>query len=487
LRLQVTENVTRWDSRHGKTDTRPGGRRAAAAPEPAQLRVVYPRDEIGTLPLPGGKAVLGRTPEPDGTRLRHSTVSRRHVEIAWNPRARASVVVDLDSHNGTAVNGVRIEPGSPVTLQYGDVVRIGDVLCVYEHGDGIDVADPPDVSRDHIPGDSAAARLLRAQVARAAADPSPVLIVGATGTGKERVAAELHRGSGRPGELVIVNCAAIPALLFESQLFGHVKGAFTGATSSQAGMFRAADKGTLFLDEIGETPADLQPKLLRAVQEGEIVAVGSSKAERVDVRVVAATNRALDADVERGAFRRDLYARLAMWQVRVPSLSDRRADLLGWFDRLCQAWYARRPERPPATLELDVDAAQALLLSPWRDNLRGLDRLVHELTAREAASQIGIADLPPWAIANATPAPAGAAPAGAASAGTASAAMASAGAMSAGAASAADRPPIPSRDELAAFLEESRFNVRAAARHFQRDRRQIYRWIEQFGIPKPRG
>jgi transcriptional regulator with GAF, ATPase, and Fis domain len=477
----VTENVTRWDSRHGKTDTRPGGRRAVAAREPAQLRVVYPRAVVGIVPLPGDKAVLGRNPEPDGTRLRHSTVSRRHVAITWDERARASVVVDLDSHNGTSVNGVRVER-SPVTLQRGDVVRIGDVLCVYECGQGIDVADPPDVSREHIPGDSAAARLLRGQVARAAADPSPVLIVGATGTGKEKVAVEIHRRSGRTGELVIVNCAAISAALFESQLFGHVKGAFTGATASQSGMFRAADQGTLFLDEIGETPLDLQPKLLRAVQEGEIVPVGSSKAERVDVRVVAATNRVLDADVERGAFRRDLYARLALWQVRVPSLSERRADLLGWFDRLCQAWYARRPDRPPAALELDVDAAQALLLAPWPDNLRGLDRLVHELTARQASSQIGIAELPPWVVATAASAPVGTSPAG-----TASARTVKAGTLSAGTVSAGDRPPIPTRDELAAFLAENGFNVRAAARHFQRDRRQIYRWIEQFGIVKPRG
>jgi transcriptional regulator with GAF, ATPase, and Fis domain len=445
--------VTGWDSLHGKTLTRHRKRsRSNAQRVRASLHVVFPAECAASIALDEDRVIIGRNPAPDVIpRLRHPTVSRQHVELVRNRASGTYALRDLDSHNGSALNGVGVR-GDAVELADGDVVRIGDVLCVFELA--TDTVDPAEVSRDAVPGASAAAIELRAAVARAARDPSPVLITGATGTGKERVAHELHRLSGRSGALVVLNCAAVPPMVFESQLFGHEKGAFTGATAAQPGMFRAAANGTLFLDEIGEMPSELQPKLLRAIQEGEVVPVGSSRAERVDVRVIAATNRDLDAEVVRGAFRRDLRARL-VWHVHVPALAERTADLLWWFHRLYRAWLDHRPDRPRNELSLDAEAAHALLLAAWPDNLRGLDRLVHELATRTNVGDVEVSELPGWIH------PAGSEP------------------------PAAARPPPPTREQLIAFFAEHGFNVRAAAMHFQRDRRQIYRWIESYGIERP--
>src|SRR5262249_8247123 len=159
---------------------------------------------------------------------------------------------------------------------------------VFEVGEEIEGDDAALVSTSAIPGQAAKTRGLRAAVGRAARDPSPVLIVGETGVGKELIAGEIHRGSGRTGALVAINRAALSRELVESQPFGHERGAFTGAHDAQAGYFRAAQGGTLFLDEIGELPLDLQPKLLRAIEEGTVHPVGSTRTVRVDVRIVAA-------------------------------------------------------------------------------------------------------------------------------------------------------------------------------------------------------
>src|SRR5262249_51324151 len=259
--------------------------------------------------------------------------------------------------------------------------------------------ETPLVSRNAIPGESTAAHLLRAQVARAAPDPSPALIVGETGTGKELIAAEMHRLSGRGGEPVALNCAALSPQPPERRLCGHVRGAFTGAEGTSLGLVRAARGGTLFLDEIGELPLELQAKLLRVIQEGEVLPVGSSRATKVDVRIIAATNRDLEADAEAGLFRRDLYARLALWVVRVPPLRDRRVDILDWVDRLHRRWLQRRGRTLPSTgtLTFAPDAAETLLLNAWPENLRGIDRLVHELGT--ATHPIASDELPPWLVA----------------------------------------------------------------------------------------
>jgi hypothetical protein len=270
---------------------------------------------------------------------------------ALGPADRRHLVRDLGSRNGSAIHGAPLGE-IPRALDDNAVLRLGDVLAVYERTRGA-VVDSPLVDRDAVPGDALAILAFRTALARAARDPSPVLILGESGSGKERSAAELHRLSGRPGPLVALNCAALSPQLIESQLFGHQRGAFTGATAAQPGLFRAAERGTLWLDEIGELPLDLQPKLLRAIESGEILPIGATAHQRVDVRVIAATNRVLADEVVAGGFRRDLYARLALWELALPPLARRRVDILPWLERLAAAWSTARGLPAPPAFALD--------------------------------------------------------------------------------------------------------------------------------------
>jgi transcriptional regulator with PAS, ATPase and Fis domain len=361
-----------------------------------RLVAAYPPDLTLAIDLSRERTVLGRLPE-DATSpaLHHPTVSRAHFAIEWDAAARTHVGRDLGSRNGASIDGKKMELGWH-PLVSGSVLRIGDVLLVYEAGHTLDEADAHDVSRFAIPGDALAIRRLRAKLSRAAPDLSPVLIIGETGTGKEQIASEVHARSGRRGAFVAVNCATLGEQLIESQLFGHVKGAFTGATGDQQGLFRAAEGGTLFLDEIGEMSKELQPKLLRAIQEREVMAVGSAKTVKVDVRVVAATHQDLAEKAKTGAFRQDLYARLALWELRVPPVGARRADTLAWIDLLYRNWLSER-SLSGRELVFDADAAEVLLVAPWTENLRGINRFVHEIaTKRIVGRPVGMSDLAPW-------------------------------------------------------------------------------------------
>jgi len=452
-------------------------RPTATAAAAARLIAVYPRELSWQVWLAERPIPIGRGPGEGGVQLPHQTVSRSHCTIAWDGAIGCHAVTDNGSHNGTSVDGEAIAAGTPRVLTPGAVVRFGDVFAVYEPMAGVG-DDAPVVSTEQLPGASAAMRRARGQVARAAPDPSPVLVIGETGTGKEWVAREIHRLSGRRGPLVALNCAALAPQLVESQLFGHVRGAFTGATSDHVGMFRAADGGTLFLDEIGELPLELQPKLLRELQESRVIPVGATVPIPVDVRVVAATNRELSVEVDAGRFRRDLYARLALWEIAVPPLRDRRADILGWIDRLQAAWCDRRGVAAPP-LVFKPEAAERLLLYRWLDNLRGIDRLVHALGGG-AERMIELSELPGWL---------GAEPAAGSSAGMSAAANLAAAAAAVPAppvvAAKGARRPAPSRDEVVAAYQETGGNVRAMARRFERDRRQIYRWLEAYGLRQP--
>ncbi len=437
------------------TQTRATTRRGAKAGLQARLRAVYPPDLSWSATLGPRDAVIGRTADADAPALPHSTVSRNHLRIAWD--GRRHTVTDLGSHNGTRVDGKELSGGT-VPLTDGTVVCPGDICLVYETG-----APGDERGREvgSILGSSPAVGELREAIARAAPDPSPVLILGETGTGKEFIAREVHRLSGRAGPLVAINCAALSPELIDSQLFGHVKGAFTGAATDHAGLFRTADGGTLFLDEIGEMPLSLQPKLLRALQEGEVQPVGGTSHVRVDVRVVAATNQPLVEAIEQGTFRRDLYARLALWEIAVPSLAARRGDLLQWLACLRGHWLQRRERTDDPNLPLDPEAAEAIVRYPWPNNLRQLDRLVHELSARDDASPIGVPQLPQWL--------------------RTAVAVAGAPTVTRTAAPKA-KPPVPSAEEFTAQFRRLGGNVRALARHFARDRKQIYRWIETHGL-----
>ncbi|MCK6550458.1 sigma-54-dependent Fis family transcriptional regulator [Myxococcota bacterium] len=363
----------------------------------ARLVSAFPRALSVSIDLGEDRVVLGRQPdEATSPPIHHPTVSRAHYAIEWDAAAGVHVGRDLGSRNGSAVDGVRTTGGWQ-PLVPGTVVRIGDVLFVYEEGHTLDEPEAPEVSRAAIPGRALAVKRLRAKLSRAAPDVSPVLVVGETGTGKESIAAELHARSGRKGPFVAVNCATLGEQLIESQLFGHVKGAFTGATTDQPGLFRAAEGGTLFLDEIGELPKELQPKLLRAIQEREVMAVGSTRAVKVDVRIVAATLQRLAERATRGEFRQDLYARLALWELAVPSLAERRADVIEWIERLHHLWLEERGQSRRDALVFEADAAEELVVARWSENLRGLGRFVHELASRRIVGRpISRRDLPDW-------------------------------------------------------------------------------------------
>ncbi|MGE0040062.1 MAG: nitric oxide reductase transcriptional regulator NorR [Vicinamibacterales bacterium] len=234
-------------------------------------------------------------------------------------------------------------------------------------------------------GTSAAMRRMRDEIALVAASDLTVLVTGETGSGKELVARLLHQSSGRRDEALIqVNCAALPVSIAESELFGHVAGAFTGATRDRAGKFEVADGGTLFLDEIGELPLELQPKLLRALQQGEIQRVGSDRTHRVDVRVIAATNRDLTQEVAAGRFRADLYHRLAGFPLRVPPLAERRDDIA-----LLASHFAdvSRRRLGLGAVRLADDALGALGGADWPGNVRELENVVSRGVLRAAAGR----------------------------------------------------------------------------------------------------
>ena len=223
----------------------------------------------------------------------------------------------------------------------------------------------------------AAMNRLISRAKKAAPRSVPILIEGESGTGKELLAGAIHRASTRSGKAFqIVNCGAIPSELIESELFGHVKGAFTGATKDHAGHFEVADGGTLFLDEIGELPLAGQVKLLRALQEGEVRRVGDSRIMRVDVRIIAATNRDLTEEVKAGRFREDLFYRLAVLILKVPPLRDRDGDLVPLIDGLLKKIndQSERAKEPGfKRKKISADAKKLLIQELWRGNIRELE------------------------------------------------------------------------------------------------------------------
>jgi two-component system response regulator AtoC len=229
-------------------------------------------------------------------------------------------------------------------------------------------------------------------VQKVAPHDSPVLITGASGTGKELIARMLHRESTRMANSFIpVNCGGVPEQLLESEFFGFVKGAFTGADRDKQGLFEAADGGTLFLDEVGELPGALQVKLLRALQEGEVRRIGSTETTQVDVRVISATNQDLEAGVESGTFRKDLYYRLAVVPVHLPPLRSRREEIPQLTQHLL--------ERHSSRLHVDVDgiapeAMEVLLTYSWPGNIRELENVIERALVLTDDKTISVEDLP---------------------------------------------------------------------------------------------
>jgi len=322
--------------------------------------------------------------------VRDRTVSRFHCEVFVDRDGRAWVK-DLGSRNGTRVNGVRVREAE---LQEGMVLRVGQLELVFTPlAERNELPVAPVTSFGTLVGSSVPLRTAFAQLAKAAAKDVTVLLTGESGTGKSEAAELLHEQSGRAGKpLRVVDCAAVPANLLESELFGHERGAFTGAIQRRVGVFEEAEGGTVFLDEVGELPLDLQPKLLRVLEAREVRRLGANRYLPVDVRVVAATNRDLRAEVNVGRFRPDLYFRLAVLTVRLPPLRERPGDipliakqLLG---RLTLDEETRRALAEPAFLS-------RLQLSPWPGNVRELRNHLERCAALQEALQPATEDPSP--------------------------------------------------------------------------------------------
>jgi len=241
-------------------------------------------------------------------------------------------------------------------------------------------------------GESAAMHAVRTQVARTGPTVSNVLITGESGTGKELVARAIHAASPRHGQAFVpINCGAIPEALLESQLFGHVKGAFTSAVQGSPGLFAAADHGTVFLDEIGEMPVHLQVKLLRVIEEKQVWAVGSTKPVRVDIRIIASTNRDLAKEVEAGRFRDDLFYRLKVVQIVLPPLRDHRGDIPLLADHFIREFNLKLGRRVRG---IDRNALRALMSYPWKGNVRELEHVIESAMILTDGEVLAVGDLP---------------------------------------------------------------------------------------------
>ncbi len=319
---------------------------------------------------PGQSHALGRGGDAFGPHgLRDERLSRRHASLTW--RDGLLTIEDLGSHNGTWVNGHRVRGAR---LLPGDVVAVGHILLVVQWAQE---AFASRATPEGLIGHGVGLSQVCDRIDLAAPQTSPVLVQGETGTGKELVARTLHDWSGRPGPWVTVNCAALDPNLLMSELFGHARGAFSGAHADRAGLVAEAHGGTLFLDEIGEAPPPLQAALLRVIQDGEVRPVGGNRARKVRTRFVAATHRDLSAAVTAGTFREDLYARLSHWVIEVPPLRERREDIPLLASALASQVDGRTRRLTPAL-------ALTLMLQRWPRNVRELQGVMERLAVGQA-------------------------------------------------------------------------------------------------------
>ena len=325
---------------------------------------------------------IGSSPDAD-VPIADPSLSREHVAIRLG--AHGFLITDAGSTNGTYVGDLRIERAA-ITDEV--LVRMGKSTIRLEPlAETVEQEISPRASFGRMIGASAAMREMFALLEKVAASDLTVLVEGETGTGKELAAEGLHEASGRKGAFQAVNCGAIPRELIESELFGHEKGAFTGAVRERVGAFVAADRGTLFLDEVGELPLDMQAKLLRALERREVKAVGADRSRSVEVRVIAATNLALAREVAAGRFRQDLYYRLAVVVVRVPPLRTRLEDLRMLIDHLQDELARRRVALAQAPLaRLDETAVAMLLRYDFPGNVRELRNIVERWTVLGGAT-----------------------------------------------------------------------------------------------------
>lgn len=404
--------------------------------------------------LPVGQTFLGRElgRGMDGIQLdTDRTLSAIHALIEVDELGHI-LLQDRGSKNGTSVNGKPVSASTPRLLADGDIIRMGHTFIILRH----EPAAPLDAQIPGFLGLSPAMRGLRHRIQLLAQESEPVLIQGETGTGKEAVARALHQLSERPphGEFVAINCSAIPENLAESELFGHEKNAFTGA-AERLGCFRRAHKGTLLLDEIGDMPLEIQPKLLRVLQEKVIQPIGADREIRCNVRVVAATHHELQTDVEKGDFRRDLLERLGRFSLLLPPLRERREDILLFVDG---EGAGKVP--PPELIE-------ELLLYEWPGNIREVQTVATQMRVEGITPAI-VQRLRsrPELLSRQEPQVAGQARAPAPQSGQ-------------------PRPyrlPLPEKETLVELLTRLKGNISHVAAELHCSRRQVKRWLDTYGI-----
>ena len=313
---------------------------------------------------------IGKAPEND-LALADETVSRVHFEIVRD--AKGYLVRDLRSTNGTFLDGAEVKEAY---LRAGSVVAVGGTeLKFTPFEERIEILPSEKEALGEMVGKSPAMREIFGLIERIAPTDATVLIEGETGTGKDMIARTLHQLSPRADKpFIVVDCGAVAGTLIESELFGHEKGAFTGAVSARQGAFELASGGTVFLDELGELSLDLQPKLLRVLEQRELRRVGGTKTLKVDLRVIAATRKDLRSEVEKGKFREDLYFRLNVVPITAPALRERREDIPLLIDHM----FAKLA---PGSTALTDSTRAALMAHDWPGNVRELRNVIERALA----------------------------------------------------------------------------------------------------------
>jgi len=446
------------------TTTRPASKGAVDPDEMiATLTVVHhpDMDQVGarrTLP-DGATLVLGRSAKTSLPGVfDDEKTSRRHVQIS---RVGQSLrVEDLDSRNGTFVGGERI---SETALQLGDVVQVGNIVCLI-HSAPRRFTEP---RHPTMAGISAGLARVIKDIALVAPRDTAVMIVGETGTGKELVAQAIHDASSRRGKFVPVNCASLTETLLASELFGHTRGAFTGADTTRSGLVETARSGTLFLDEVADASSSLQASLLRLLEAGEYRRVGSDRTLTTDARFIGASQPSIEDAVEEGAFRRDLWTRLARWVIRVPALRERPEDIPLLAQRFVQHYGTTHTRLSP-------ELAALLIRGRWPGNIRELQAICERLVVSAEGAEF----LEPhgWLVEELAP------PRSAQSGDDWGGAEVNPAAPVKKSRRRAPPTQRPSKEELEALLRRHDGSIRAVAKEIGVVRRTVYRWVESLGI-----
>jgi len=453
-------------------------------PAPTVSVVYTPRETVRddqtltrTLPAPGGprlllfweggsdvrelrgqvRLVFGRGDECD-VRIRHDSVSRKHAVVhgkgPWS-------IEDLGSSNGTIVGGKKLTPGEACVLEPGVVVSLGAARLLLDESSTPTAQVAPPTAPGTLP--NAEMERIDRLVGLVADSVLPVLLLGETGVGKGTLAAQIHARSSRAGRpFVQLNCAAVPEGLLESELFGHERGAFTGATQAKPGILESANGGTVFLDEIGEVPRPTQAKLLHVLEQGKVQRLGSVRPIAIDVRFLSATNRDLDALVASGQFRRDLYYRLAGVPVHVPPLRERRGEIPEMARAFVKEASARTPERTPVISEASM---RRLCAHDWPGNIRELRNVVMRAALLSGGSRVEPEHLLLEVATSPTPTPDPA---------------------PAGARRLAAEVHATERQQIAEALDRFGGHQGKAAEYLGISRRTLSNKLDELGLPRPR-